>query len=80
VISVVVAFYVILALSMLDVFTFYLPSSWVTTVSKVNRNGYLGAFLMGLVSSVVFAPCGEPILLSILFLVAKTRSFFLGFW
>lgn len=80
VISVVAGFYVILALAMLDVFTFYLPSTWVTAATKVNRKGYTGAFLMGLVSSVVFAPCGEPILLSILLLVAKSQSFFMGFW
>jgi thiol:disulfide interchange protein DsbD len=79
-ISIVAAFYVVLALSMLDVFVFYLPSSWVSAASRVNRKGYLGAFLMGLVSSIVFAPCGEPILLGILTWVAKTQSFFLGFW
>jgi thiol:disulfide interchange protein DsbD len=79
-IGTVAAFYVILALSMLDVFVFYLPSSWVSAASKVNRKGYTGAFLMGLVSSIVFAPCGEPILLGILTWVAKTQSFFLGFW
>lgn len=79
-ISIVATFYVVLALSMLDVFTFYLPSSWVSAASRVNRKGYLGAFLMGLVSSIVFAPCGEPILLGILTWVAKTQSFFLGFW
>lgn len=80
VISIVAAFYIILGLSMLDVFVFYLPSSWVSAASKVNRKGYTGAFLMGLVSSVVFAPCGEPILLGILTMVAKAQSFFLGFW
>ncbi len=79
-ISIVSAFYVVLALSMLDAFVFYLPSSWVSTASRVNRKGYTGAFLMGLVSSIVFAPCGEPILLGILAWVAKTQSFFLGFW
>jgi len=36
--------------------------------------------MMGLVSSVVVAPCGEPILLGLLTWVAKTRDFFLGFW
>lgn len=79
-ISIVSAFYVILALSMLDAFVFYLPSSWVSAASRVNRKGYTGAFLMGLVSSIVFAPCGEPILLGILAWVAKTQSFVLGFW
>ncbi len=79
-ISIVAVFYVILALSMLDAFVFYLPSSWVSAASRVNRKGYAGAFLMGLVSSIVFAPCGEPILLGILAWVAKTQSFFLGFW
>ncbi len=80
VIGTVALFYVVLALSMLDVFTFYLPSSWVTSATKVNGKGYIPAFLMGLVSSVVFAPCGEPILLGLLTWVAKTRDFFLGFW
>ena len=79
-ISIVAGFYVVLALSMLDAFVFYLPSSWVSAASRVNRKGYTGAFLMGLVSSIVFAPCGEPILLGILAWVAKTQSFFLGFW
>ncbi|NUN97595.1 MAG: thioredoxin family protein [Candidatus Omnitrophica bacterium] len=79
-IGVVALFYVVLALSMLDVFVFYLPSSWVSAASRVNRKGYMGAFSMGLVSSIVFAPCGEPILLGILTWVAKTQSFFLGFW
>jgi thiol:disulfide interchange protein DsbD len=78
--SVVAGVYVILGLALLDVFTFYLPSSWVTGASKVNRKGFLGAFLMGLVSSVVFAPCGGPILLGILAWVADTKSYFLGFW
>jgi len=80
VISVVAAFYVFLALAMLDVFTFYLPSSWVTAATKVNRKGYVGAFLMGVVSSVVFAPCGEPILLGLLGMIAQRGDFFLGFW
>lgn len=80
VIGVVAFFYVVLALSMLDVFTFYLPSSWVTAATRVNGRGYLPAFMMGLVSSVVFAPCGEPILLGLLTWVAKTQDFFLGFW
>ncbi|MCA9425159.1 MAG: redoxin domain-containing protein [Candidatus Omnitrophica bacterium] len=80
VISIVAIFYVVLALSMLDVFTFYLPSSWVTAATRVNGKGYVPAFMMGLVSSVVFAPCGEPILLGLLTWVAKSRDFFLGFW
>jgi len=67
-------------LAMLDVFTFSLPRGTLEWASKVGGNGhYGGAFAMGAVSGLVAAPCGAPVMVSVLAWVSQTQSAILGF-
>jgi thiol:disulfide interchange protein DsbD len=59
-----------LAASMFGAFDLQLPSAWQTKLSQVGGAGPLGAYLMGLVSGLIMAPCTGPVLLSILAIVA----------
>lgn len=49
-------------------------------LGRVGGKGVAGAFLAGLVSGLVMAPCTGPVLSVILIFIAKSQSFFFGFW
>jgi thiol:disulfide interchange protein DsbD len=67
-------------LFMLDVFTFSLPTSTLEWATRVGTGGhYSGAFAMGSVSGLVAAPCGAPVMASVLTWVTRTQSAVLGF-
>jgi thiol:disulfide interchange protein DsbD len=68
----------VMAASMFGAFELQLPSELQQRLSKVGGRGFGGAFLMGLVSGVIAAPCTGPVLASILAFVATTKSVFLG--
>ncbi len=70
--------FVALALSMFGAFEFVLPSSLTNRAANVGGVGYLGAFLVGLVSGVVAAPCTGPVQTGILIWIGKTQSPWLG--
>lgn len=55
-----------LAASMFGAFDLQLPASWQTKLNTVGGAGPVGAFLMGLVSGLISAPCTGPVLLSLL--------------
>lgn len=68
------------ALSMLDVLPIRLPSWLLTRATSAGQNGgYFGAFVMGAMSGLVAAPCGAPVMASVLTWVATTKSAVLGF-
>ena len=68
------------ALSMLDVLPIRLPAWLLTRATSAGQNGGLGgAFVMGAMSGLVAAPCGAPVMASVLTWVATTRSAVLGF-
>lgn len=68
------------ALSMLDVLPIRLPTWLLTRATSAGQNGGLGgAFVMGAMSGLVAAPCGAPVMASVLTWVATTRSGVLGF-
>ena len=68
------------ALAMLDVLPVRLPSWLMTRASAAGQSGGLGgAFVMGAMSGLVAAPCGAPVMASVLTWVATTRSAVLGF-
>jgi thiol:disulfide interchange protein DsbD len=67
-----------LAASMFGAFEFMLPSSVTNRLARVGGAGYGGAFLIGLVSGLVAAPCTGPVLTGILLWIGKTRSAGLG--
>lgn len=67
-----------LAASMFGAFEFMLPSALTNRLAMVGGAGYGGAFLIGLVSGLVAAPCTGPVLTGILLWIGKTRSAALG--
>jgi len=67
-----------LAASMFGAFEFMLPSGLTNRLAQVGGVGYGGAFLVGLVSGLVAAPCTGPVLTGILLWIGKTRSAGLG--
>ncbi len=68
------------ALAMLDVIPVPLPTALLTRAATMSTGGrVLGAFGMGAASGLVAAPCGAPVMASLLTWVAATRSAWLGF-
>jgi thiol:disulfide interchange protein DsbD len=67
-----------LAASMFGAFEMVLPDRLMQRLSGVGGIGYGGAFLLGLVSGIVAAPCTGPVLTGILVWIGKTQSPWLG--
>jgi len=67
-----------LAASLFGAFEFVLPESLMQRLSTVGGVGYGGAFLLGLVSGIVAAPCTGPVLTGILLWIGKTQSMGMG--
>ncbi len=70
--------FVAMGLSMFGFYDIQLPSS-LNTKLQVQRKGLLGAFLMGMATGVLAAPCVGPIIVVLLGWVAQTGSMFKGF-
>jgi thiol:disulfide interchange protein DsbD len=69
-----VAILMALAASMFGAFDLQLPASVQTRLNTVGGTGPAGAFLMGLVSGFISAPCTGPVLLSLLAFIAKSSA------
>jgi len=67
-----------LAASMFGAFEFVLPASLNNKLAQLGGIGYGGAFLIGLVSGLIAAPCTGPVLTGILLWIGKTKSASLG--
>ena len=65
---------VALSASMFGAFDLQLPVSVQNRLNTVGGTGPLGAFLMGLVSGLISAPCTGPVLLSLLTVIAKSSA------
>jgi thiol:disulfide interchange protein DsbD len=59
---------------MFGAFDLQLPTSMQNRLNTVGGAGPLGAFLMGLVSGLISAPCTGPVLLSLLAFIAKSTA------
>lgn len=78
-VTVIAAFFIAMGLSMLGMFTLQMPASFSAKLQGgANRGGYVGAFLLGLVTGVVASPCGSPVLVSILVLAAQAGKAAVG--
>ncbi len=77
-ISLVVLFFT-MALSMWGVFELQVPAIIRNKLGVGKRHGYLGVFVMGLISGIVASPCVGPVLVSILSYVSTTKDAALGF-
>ncbi len=71
--------FVVLALSMFDVYEIRLPG-FLASAASATKGGYFGAFFMGLTVGIVAAPCIGPFILALLAYVGATGNPFLGFW
>jgi thiol:disulfide interchange protein DsbD len=81
VVGFIVIFFVVLGLAMAKIINLELllyPLQ--QRLGRVGGKGVAGAFLAGLVSGLVMAPCTGPVLSVILIFIAKFQSFFFGFW
>ncbi len=67
-----------MAAAMFGAFELTLPESVMQRLSTVGGVGYGGAFALGLVSSLIAAPCTGPVLTSVLIWIGKTQSVGLG--
>lgn len=70
--------FIALAASMFGAFEMTLPDALMQRLSSVGGIGYGGAFLLGLVSGLIAAPCTGPVLTGILFWIGKTQNVLLG--
>jgi thioredoxin:protein disulfide reductase len=78
VVAAIAVIFIALALAMFGAFEFVLPSSLTNKAASVGGVGYFGAFVLGLVSGVVCAPCTGPVMTGILLWIGKTQSPWLG--
>lgn len=74
----IVLIFILLSLSMFGVYEFKLPDSWVSKAGSA-KNGYYGAFFMGLTMGIVAAPCIGPFVLGLITYVAAKGDPLFGF-
>jgi thiol:disulfide interchange protein DsbD len=76
--------FVLMGLSMLDVFYVQAPLELQNKLSKIyqkqGKGSLVGVFIMGLISGLIATPCVGPVIVSMLTFVAQTKNVFLGFW
>ena len=74
--------FVVLALSMFGFYEFKLPQSWQAKISgssQSQRSGhYLGAAIMGVLSTLILSPCVTAPLIGVLTYIAQTGNVLLG--
>ncbi|MDX2346507.1 MAG: protein-disulfide reductase DsbD [Legionella sp.] len=74
--------FVLLALSMFDVYDLKLPTSWQSKLAgmsyKQSRGHYVGAALMGCLSTLILSPCVTAPLIGALGFIAQTGNIALG--
>ncbi|HXX69534.1 MAG TPA: cytochrome c biogenesis protein CcdA [Polyangiaceae bacterium] len=78
VVSFVGLVFLALSASMFGAFELALPSSWANRLATVGGIGFAGAFVLGLVSALVAAPCTGPVLGGILLWIATSHRLLLG--
>lgn len=79
VIGFIVAIFIALALSMFGIYTLQVPSFISERLGEKAGKGFVGVFIMGLISGIVASPCIGPVLASLLVYIATTGDKFLGF-
>jgi len=80
VLAMMVALFALMALAMWGAFDLQVPA-FIRKRFGASRSseGYIGAFVMGLLAGIVASPCVGPVLVSILSYVSTTKSVILGF-
>jgi thiol:disulfide interchange protein DsbD len=71
---------ILAALAMFDVIPVRLPAALTARAANTGEGGRAtGAFIMGAASGLVAAPCGAPVMVTVLTWVSLTKSALLGF-
>lgn len=74
--------FILLALSMFGFYEFKLPNSWQSKIagsSRTQRGGhYIGAAIMGCLSTLILSPCVTAPLIGVLSYIAQTNNVLLG--
>ncbi len=71
---------ILAALAMLDVIPIRLPAALTARAASAGEGGRIaGAFVLGAASGLVAAPCGAPVMVTVLTWVSLTKSAALGF-
>jgi thiol:disulfide interchange protein DsbD len=72
-------FFLAMGASMLGLFEIQMPPALASRLQgKAGRGGFLGAFLLGVVTGVVASPCGSPVLFSVLTLATQSGQELVG--
>ena len=71
-------FFFVFGLSMLGLFEIQMPSSISSRLMSGKKKGFIGIFLMGLVSGLVLSPCITPVVGAFLAYVMKSGSWVTG--
>jgi len=74
----IAAVFIALAASMFGAFEMALPEGLQQRLSNVGGMGYGGAFALGMVMSLIAAPCVGPVATSILIFIGKSQNLVLG--
>ena len=69
---------ILFALAMMDVFSIPMPAFLRGGSSGPNKGGFIGAFVMGLASGLIMAPCTTPVLGVLLAFVATQQNVVYG--
>ena len=70
--------FLVLGLSMMDVFVIQLPGFLRPKVTPGSKKGLLGAFLVGITAGLIMGPCTAPILGAVLTYVGSRQNVILG--
>ena len=74
--------FVLLALSMFGLYELKLPTKWQSLLAKESQShqghGYIGALIMGALSTLILSPCVTAPLVGVLSYIANTGNAFLG--
>jgi thiol:disulfide interchange protein DsbD len=76
---IIASIFFIMGLSMLGAFVIQMPSAFASKLRVKKRQGFVGAFLTGILAGLVVSSCISPLLVVILTWVAKKGSLLLGF-
>jgi thiol:disulfide interchange protein DsbD len=77
---VVAAVFILMALSMFDVFFIQMPNSISSKLQKISGSGFIGVFITGAVSGLIVGPCVGPPLVGLLAYIATLGSTIKGFF
>ena len=80
VVSAIALVFVSMGLSMYGLFELRLPGAWLNRLGSTRtQEGFLGAYLTGLITGAVASPCVGPVLVFVLAYIAQTQDRLLGF-